>query len=80
MFVIVKVPEDGISTLQFSDRKGDPDPRAIESTGDENVKDESRDIFVTVSTDHVSPQFMPEVAKLIAILTDTDRDIHVNII
>lgn len=70
----------GISTLQFSDRKGDPDPRAIESTGDENVKDESRDIFVTVSTDHVSPQLMPEVAKLIAILTDTDRDIHVNII
>lgn len=45
----------GISTLQFSDRKGDPDPRAIESTGDENMKDESRDIFVTVSTDHVSP-------------------------
>lgn len=70
----------GISTLQFSDRKGDPDPRAVESTGDENVKDESRDIFVTVSTDHVSPKFMPEVAKLISILTDTDRDIHVNII
>lgn len=70
----------GTSMLQFSDCKGEPDPRAIESTGDENVKDESRDIFVTVSTDHVSPQFMPEVAKLIAILTDTDRDIRVNII
>lgn len=70
----------GVSTLQFSDLKGEPDPRAIESTGDENVKDESRDIFVTVSTDHVSPQTMHEVAKLIAVLSDTGRDIHVNII
>ena len=70
----------GTSVLQFSDRKGDPDPRDIESTGDENVKDESRDIFVTVSTDNVSPQAMHEVAKLIAVLSDTDRDIHVNII
>ena len=70
----------GISTLQFPNHEGEPDPGAIESTGDENVKDESRYIFVTVSTDHVSPQFMPEIAKLIAILTDTDRDIHVNVI
>ena len=53
---------------------------AIESTGDENVKDESRDIFVTVNSDHVSPQTMHEIAKLIAVLSDTGRDIHVNII
>ena len=70
----------GISTFQFSDRKGDPDPRAIESTGDENVKDNSRDIFVTINSDHTSPQTLHEIAKLIAILTDTDRDIHVNVI
>lgn len=70
----------GTSVLQFSDLKEEPDPRAIESTGDENVKDESRDIFVTVSTDHVSPQSMHEIAKLNAVLSDTDRDIHVNII
>ena len=68
----------GTSVLQFYDRKGDP--RAIDSTGDENVKDESRDIFVTVNSDHVNPQAMHEVAKLIAVLSDTDRDIHVNII
>lgn len=70
----------GTSMLQFSDHKGEPDPRAIESTGDENVKDDSRDIFVTINSDHVSPETMHEVAKLIAVLSDTDRDIHVNII
>lgn len=70
----------GISSLQFSDHKGEPDPQAIESTGDENVKDESRDIFITVSTDHVSPQSMHEIAKLVAILSETDRDIHVSVI
>ena len=70
----------GTSMLQFSDRNGDPDYGAIDSTGDENVKDESRDIFVTVNSDHVSPQTMHEIAKLIAVLSDTDRDIHVNVI
>ena len=70
----------GTSMLQFSDLKGEPDPRAVESTGAENVKDESRDIFVTVNSDHVSPQTMHEIAELIAVLSDTDRDIHVNII
>lgn len=70
----------GTNMLQFSDLKGEPDPRAVESTGDENVKDETRDIFVTVNSDHVNPQTMHEVAKLIAVLSDTDRDIHVNII
>lgn len=70
----------GTSMLQFSDRKGDPDPGAIDSTGDENVKGESRDIFVTINSDHVSPKTMHEVAKLIAVLSDIDRDIHVNIL
>lgn len=70
----------GTSMLQFSDRKGDPDSGAIDSTGDKNVKDESRDIFVTVNSDHVSPQTMHEIAKLIAVLSDTDRDIHINVI
>lgn len=70
----------GISMLQFPNHEGEPDPRAIESTGNENMKDESRDIFVTVRSDHVSPQTMHEIAKLIAVLSDTDRDIHVNII
>lgn len=85
----------GVSTLQFSGNKGELDPRDVDNTctennGEpdpadhnaisENVKDESRDIFVTVSTDNVSPHFMSEVAKLIAVLSDTDRDIHVNII
>ena len=70
----------GTSMLQFSDRKGEPDPRDIDNTGDENTEDDSRDIFITVSTDHVSPQSMHEIAKLIAVLSDTDRDIHVNIV
>jgi hypothetical protein len=70
----------GVSSLQFSDRKGDPDPRDVDNSGDENVKDDSRDIFVTVNSDHVSPQTMNEIAKLIAVLSDTDRDIHVNVI
>ena len=70
----------GTSMLQFSDLKGEPDPRAVESTGAENGKDESRDIFVTINSDHVSPQTMHKIAKLIAVLSDTDRDIHVNII
>lgn len=70
----------GIGTLQFSNHEGEPDPRAVESTGAENAKDEPRDIFITVNSDHVSPQTMHEVAKLIAVLSDTDRDIHMNII
>lgn len=70
----------GISTLQFSDHKGEPDPREIDNSGNENVKDDSRDIFVTVNSDHVSPQIMHEIAKMNVILSDTDRDIHVNII
>lgn len=85
----------GVSTLPFSGNKGEPDPRDVENTctennGEpdtyghnaisENVKDDSRDIFVTVNSDHVSPQIMHEIAKLIAVLSDTGRDIHVNII
>ena len=46
----------------------------------ENVKDEPRDIFITISSDTVSPQAVHEIAKLIAVLSDTDRDIHVNIV
>lgn len=70
----------GTSMLQFSDHKGEPDPMVHDAAGAENVKDETRDIFVTVNSDHVNPQAMHEVAKLIAVLSDTDRDIHVNII
>lgn len=70
----------GTSMLQFSDSKGEPDTRAVDNASSENVKDESRDIFVTVNSNHVNPQAMHEVAKLIAVLSDTDRDIHVNII
>lgn len=70
----------GTSMLQFSGNEGEPDPRVIESTRAENVKDEPRDIFVTVNSDHVSPTAMHEIAKLIAVLSDTDRDIHVNIV
>lgn len=70
----------GTSMLQFSNHKGEPDPRSIGNSGDENVKDESRDIFITISSDTVSPQAVHEIAKLIAVLSDTDRDIHVNII
>lgn len=70
----------GTSMLQFSDLKGEPDPRGHDAASAENVKDESRDIFVAINSDHVSPQIMHEVAKLIAELSDTDRDIHVNII
>lgn len=70
----------GVSTLQFSDHKGEPDPREFDNPGDENVEDESRDIFITVHSDHVSPHTMHEIAKLVAVLSDTDRDIHVNII
>lgn len=70
----------GVSTLQFSDHKGEPDPREFDNPGDENVEDESRDIFVTVHSDHVSPHTMHEIAKLITVLSDTDRDIHVSII
>ena len=69
----------GVNYLRGTENNGEPDPAGHNAIS-ENVKDESRDIFVTVSTDHVSPQFMPEIAKLIAILTDTDRDIHVNVI
>lgn len=70
----------GTSMLQFSDHKGEPDPRSIDNDVDENVKDDSRDIFVTVNSDHVSPQTIHEIAKLVAVLSDTDRDIHVNVI
>lgn len=70
----------GISTLQFSDHKGEPDPRGVEAAVAENVNVASRDIFVTINSDHVNTQVMHEIAKLIAVLSDTDRDIHVNII
>lgn len=85
----------GIGTLRFSDHEGEPDPRDVDSTctenngepdpaghnaSSENVKDDSRDIFVTVNSDHVSPQTMHEITKLIAVLSDTDRDIHLNVI
>ena len=70
----------GTGGLQFSGHKGEPDPRDVDSIGSENVKDDSRDIFVTIYSDHVSPQTMHEITKLIAVLSDTDRDIHVNII
>lgn len=70
----------GVSMLQFSGNKGEPDPRDVDNTCTDNVKDEPRDIFVTVHSDHASPQIMHEVAKLITVLSDTDRDIHVNII
>lgn len=70
----------GTGGLQFSGHKGEPDPRDVDSIGSENVKDDSRDIFVTVYSDHVSPQTMHEITKLITVLSDTDRDIHVNII
>lgn len=85
----------GVSMLQFSGNKGEPDPRDVDNictdnNGEpdpaghnaisENVKDDSRDIFVTVNSDHVSPQTMHEIAKLITVLSDTGRDIHVNII
>lgn len=69
----------GTNMLQFSDHKGEPDPAGHNAIS-ENVKDDSRDIFVTVNSDHANPQAMHEVAKLIAVLSDTDRDIHVNII
>lgn len=70
----------GINSLQFSDSKGDPDPRDVINDSAENAKDEPRDIFITISSDTVSPQAVHEIAKLIAVLSDTDRDIHVNII
>lgn len=70
----------GTSMLQFSNHEGEPDPRGHDAASAENVKDESRDIFVTINSDHVSPETLHEVAKLIAELSDTDRDIHVNII
>lgn len=70
----------GTSMLQFSDRKVDPDPRAVDNASSENVKDDSRDIFITVNSDHISSETMHGVAKLIAVLSDTDRDIHANII
>ena len=85
----------GVSALQFSGNKGEHDPRDVDNTctennGEpdpaghnaisENVKDDSRDIFVTVYSDHVSPKTMHEIAKLIAVLSDTGRDIHVNIV
>lgn len=70
----------GTNMLQFSDHKGEPDPMVDDAASSENVKDETRDIFVTVNSDHVNPQAMHEVAKLIAVLSDTDRDIHVSII
>ena len=70
----------GVSTLQFPDHEGEPDPRDVDNTCADNVKDEPRDIFVTVHSDHANPQIMHEVAKLITVLSDTDRDIHVSII
>lgn len=70
----------GVNSLRVTEHRGDPDPRAHDAASSENVKDESRDIFITVNSDHVSPQTIHEVAKLIVVLSDTDRDIHVNII
>lgn len=70
----------GVNSLQGTESSGEPDPQGHDATSSENVKDEPRDIFVTVNSDHVSPQAMHEIAKLIAILSDTDRDIHMNII
>ena len=69
----------GVNYLRGTENNGEPDPAGHNAIS-ENVKDDSRDIFVTVNSDHVNPQAMHEVAKLIAVLSDTDRDIHVNII
>lgn len=70
----------GVNSLRGTDNNGKPDPAGHDAASAENVKDETRDIFVTVNSDHVNHQAMHEVAKLIAVLSDTDRDIHVNII
>lgn len=70
----------GVNSLRGAEHRGEPDPRGHDAVGSENVKDESRDIFITVNSDHVSPETMHEIAKLIAELSGTDRDIHVNII
>lgn len=70
----------GVNSLQGIESIGEPDPRGVEAAGAENVNVASRDIFVTINSDHVSPQGMHEITKLIAVLSDTDRDIHVNII
>ena len=69
----------GVNYLRGTDNNGEHDPAGHNAIS-ENVKDDSRDIFVTVNSDHVSPETMHEVVKLIAVLSDTDRDIHVNII
>lgn len=69
----------GVNSMRGTENNGEPDPAGHNAIS-ENVKDESRDIFVTVNSDHVSPQTMHEIAKLIAVLSDTGRDIHVNII
>ena len=69
----------GVNSLLGIENNGEPDP-AGHNASSENVKDDSRDIFVTVNSDHVSPQTMHEIAKLIAVLSDTDRDIHLNVI
>lgn len=69
----------GVNSLRGTENNGEPDP-AGRNVSSENVKDDPRDIFVTVNSDHVSPQTMHEIAKLITVLSDTNRDIHVNII
>lgn len=69
----------GVNYLRGTENNGEPDPAGHNAIS-ENVKDDSRDIFVTVNSDHVSPQTMHEIAKLIAVLSDTDRDIHVNVV
>lgn len=80
MFMIVKVPAEDTSA-KIADMKELLAPRpAGHNASSENVKDDSRDIFVTVNSDRVSPQTMHEIAKLIAVLSDTDRDIHLNVI
>lgn len=70
----------GTSMLQFSGHEGEPDPRGVEAAVTENVNVASHDIFVTINSDNVNPEIMHEVAKMIVVLSDTDRDIHVNII
>lgn len=69
----------GVNYLLGTENNGEPDPAGHNAIS-ENVKDDSRDIFVTVNSDHANPQAMRVVTKLIAVLSDTDRDIHVNII
>lgn len=69
-----------VNSLRGAEHRGEPDPRAHDATSSENVKDDSRDIFITVNSDHVNTETMHDIAKMVVVLSDTDRDIHVNII